>query len=143
MGVGLVKREPCPIDQDVDFIAPLSRDRIRVGWLKLDYDSIDLARRAPRYQASASLEFRQGLNVFGANSVCIGPACPAGQINPGRLDGETTSSVIRANGNLELAVTPKFAIAFKPRATFLLEIRRALLQRLGDLYAFKRLARKY
>ena len=104
------------IDQDVDFIAPLSRDRIRVGWLKLDYDSIDLGRRAPRYQASASLELRKGLNVFGANSVCIGPACPTGQINPGRLDGETTSTVLRASGNLELAVTPKFAIAFKPRA---------------------------
>lgn len=104
------------IDQDVDFIAPLSRDRIRVGWLKFDYDSIDLARRAPRYQASASLEYRQGFDIFGANSVCIGPLCPAGQINPGRLDGEPTSSVIRATGNLELAVTPKLAIAFKPRA---------------------------
>lgn len=104
------------IDQDVDFIAPLSRDRIRVGWLKFDYDTIDLDRRAPRYQASASIEFRQGFDIFGANSVCIGPQCPADQINPGRIDGEPTSSVIRASGNLELAVTPKFAIAFKPRA---------------------------
>lgn len=104
------------IDQDVDFIAPLSRDRIRVGWLRLAYDSIDLARRAPRYQASGAIEFRQGLDIFGANSVCIGPACPAGQINPGRLDGKPTSSVIRANANIELAVTKDIALAFKPAA---------------------------
>lgn len=106
------------IDQDVDFIAPLSRDRIRVGWLKLDYNTIDLARRAPRYQGSASLQFRQGLDIFGANSVCLGAGCPVGQINPGRLDGEPTSSIVRANGNLELALSPMFAIAFKPRAQY-------------------------
>lgn len=104
------------IDQDVDFIAPLSRDRIRVGWLRLAYDTIDLERRAPRYQASGAIEFRQGLDIFGANAVCIGPACAAGQINPGRLDGEPTSSVIRANANIELAVTQDIAIAFKPAA---------------------------
>ncbi|KEO89238.1 hemolysin [Erythrobacter longus] len=119
------------IDQDVDFIAPLSRDRIRVGWLKLDYDSIDLDRRAPRYQASASLEFRQGLDIFGARDVCLGAACPAGQVNPGRIDGEATSSVIRASGNLELAVTPKFAIAFKPRAQLSLS---------GGLFGFEEFA---
>lgn len=119
------------IDQDVDFIAPLSRDRIRVGWLKLDYDSIDLDRRAPRYQASASLEFRQGLDIFGARDVCLGAACPAGQVNPGRIDGEATSSVIRASGNLELAVTPRFAIAFKPRAQLSLS---------GGLFGFEEFA---
>ena len=119
------------IDQDVDFIAPLSRDRIRVGWLRFEYDSIDLERRAPRYQASASLEFRQGLDIFGANDVCIGPQCPADQINPGRLDGESTSSVIRASGNLELAVTPKFAIAFKPSAQLSLS---------GGLFGFEEFA---
>lgn len=119
------------IDQDVDFIAPLSRDRIRVGWLKFEYDSIDLERRAPRYQASASLEFRQGFDIFGATGVCIGPQCPVDQINPGRLDGEPTSSVIRATGNLELAVTPKFAIAFKPRAQLSLS---------GGLFGFEEFA---
>lgn len=119
------------IDQDVDFIAPLSRDRIRVGWLKFEYDSIDLKRRAPRYQASASLEFRQGFDIFGANAVCIGPQCPADQINPGRLDGEPNSSIIRATGNLELAVSPKFAIAFKPRAQLSLS---------GGLFGFEEFA---
>lgn len=119
------------IDQDVDFIAPLSRDRIRVGWLKFDYDTIDLDRRAPRYQASASVEFRQGFDIFGAREVCIGPQCPIAQVNPGRIDGEPTASVIRASGNLELAVTPKFAIAFKPRAQLSLS---------GGLFGFEEFA---
>ncbi|WP_108788344.1 ShlB/FhaC/HecB family hemolysin secretion/activation protein [Erythrobacter sp. Alg231-14] len=104
------------INQDVDFIAPLSRDRIRVGWIKLDYDSIDLDRRAPRYRTAATIEFRQGLNVFGASSVCLGPTCPAGQINPGRLDGEPTSSVIRASGAVEVSLSSLIALSVKPRA---------------------------
>ncbi|MEM7700675.1 MAG: ShlB/FhaC/HecB family hemolysin secretion/activation protein [Pseudomonadota bacterium] len=104
------------VDQDVDFIAPLSRDRIRVGWLRFDYDSIDLARRAPRYRTAASVEFRQGFDVFGASSVCLGPTCPAGQINPGRLDGSPTSSVVRANGLAELSLSRMLALTLKPRA---------------------------
>ncbi|UAB78760.1 ShlB/FhaC/HecB family hemolysin secretion/activation protein [Erythrobacter sp. SCSIO 43205] len=119
------------IDQDVDFIAPLSRDRIRVGWVKLAYDTIDLERRAPRYQASGTIEYRQGLDIFGANSVCIGAACPAGQINPGRLDGEPTSSVIRASANVELALTRTLALAFKPRAQWSLG---------GGLFGFEEFA---
>ena len=104
------------IDQDVDFIAPLSRDRLRVGWLKLDYDSIDLGRRAPRYRTAATLEFRQGFDILGASRVCLGPGCPAGQINPGRIDGSPTSSVIRASGLAEISLNQLLALTLKPRA---------------------------
>lgn len=104
------------INQDVDFIAPLSRDRLRVGWLKLDYDSIDLARRAPRYRTAATLEFRQGFDVLGASTVCLGAGCAPGQINPGRIDGSPTSSVIRASGLAEISLTPLLALTLKPRA---------------------------
>lgn len=103
------------VNQDVDFIVPLSRDRLRVGWLKLDYDSIDLARRAPRYRTAATIEFRQGFDIFGASSVCLGPTCPAGRVNPGRLDGSPTSSVIRANGLAELSLSRLLALTLKPR----------------------------
>ncbi|AWW74031.1 hemolysin [Erythrobacter sp. KY5] len=119
------------IDQDVDFIAPLSRDRIRVGWLRVEYDSIDLANRVPQYQASASLEFRQGFDIFGASSVCLGPTCPADQINPGRLDGSPTSSIIRATGDLELALSQLLALSFRPRAQWSLG---------GGLFGFEEFA---
>lgn len=104
------------VDQDVDFIAPLSRDRIRVGWLRFDYDSIDLTRRAPRYRTAATVEFRQGFDILSASSVCLGPTCPAGPINPGRLDGSPTSSVVRANGLAELSLSRMLALTLKPRA---------------------------
>ncbi|MEM7687737.1 MAG: ShlB/FhaC/HecB family hemolysin secretion/activation protein [Pseudomonadota bacterium] len=103
------------VNQDVDFIVPLSRDRLRVGWLRMDYDSIDLARRAPRYRTAATIEFRQGFDIFGASSVCLGLACPAGQVNPGRIDGSPTSSVIRANGLAELSLSRLLALTLKPR----------------------------
>lgn len=119
------------INQDVDFIAPLSRDKLRVGWLKLDYDSIDLARRAPRYRTAATIEYRQGFDIFGARSVCLGPTCPQGQINPGRLDGSPTSSVIRANGLAELSLTRLLALTLKPRAQFSLG---------GGLFGFEEFA---
>jgi hemolysin activation/secretion protein len=119
------------INQDVDFIAPLSRDRIRVGWIKLDYDSIDLERRAPRYRTAASIEFRQGLNLFGASKVCFGPTCPAGQVNPGRLDGEPTSSVIRASGFAEVSLSRMLALSVRPRAQLSLS---------GGLFGFEEFA---
>lgn len=104
------------VNQDVDFIVPLSRDRLRVGWLKVDYDSIDLARRAPRYRTAASLELRQGIDMFGASRVCVGPTCPQGQVNPGRIDGSPTSTVVRATGLLELSLSNLVALTLKPRA---------------------------
>jgi len=119
------------IDQDVDFIVPLSRDRIRVAWVKLDWDTIDTSRRAPAYRAAGTLEFRQGLNVFGANDVCLGAACPAGQINPGRLDGESTHSVIRASGVAEFALSEMIALSLKPRAQLSLS---------GGLFGFEEFA---
>lgn len=104
------------VNQDVDFFVPLSRDRLRVGWLKFEFDQIDLRRRAPRYQTSASIEFRQGLDIFGASKVCLGPACPAGQVNPGRVDGEPTGSVIRANAAAEFSLSELVALSIRPRA---------------------------
>ena len=104
------------INQDVDFIAPLSRDRIRVGWLRLNYDSIDLDRRTPRYRFAGTLEFRQGLDILDASSVCLDPTCPAGQVNPGRIDGEPTSSIIRGNGLAEFSLSSLIALTLKPRA---------------------------
>ncbi len=119
------------VDQDVDFIAPLSRDRLRVGWLRLDYDSIDLARRAPRYRTAATIEVRQGMDILGASDVCLGPGCPVGQINPGRIDGSATSTVVRANGLAELSLSPMLALTLKPRAQVSLS---------GGLFGFEEFA---
>lgn len=106
------------IDQDVDFIAPIARDRLRVAWARLQYDAIDTARRAPRYRISGSLELRQGLDIFGASEACIGAACPAGFVNPGRIDGNPTATVIRGGALGEFSLSKELALVLKPRAQY-------------------------
>lgn len=117
------------IDQDTDFGAiPLSRDRLRVGYVRLAYDSIDASslRGASGYSSiepkvgfSASLEARQGLSVFGASENC-GPAFAAclapGFVPPARLDADPTAFVLRAQARLDVRPTPLLVFSFQPRA---------------------------
>ena len=106
------------IDQDVNFITPLARDRIRVGWIRLEHEMLDLDRRAPRFQTSAAIELRQGLDIFGASEACVGPGCPAGQINPSRIDGKPDATILRASGKAEFALSEVFALSVQPRAQY-------------------------
>lgn len=117
------------INQDTDFGAlPLSRDRLRVAYARLQYDSIDggSLRGAGGYSAiepkvafAASLEVRQGISVFGASpdcgptfANCIGPAL----VPPARLDADPTAFLVRAEARLDVRPHPLLAISFQPRA---------------------------
>ena len=106
------------VDQDVDFIGPLSRDKLRVAWLRADYDEVDLGSARPRYRTGASVEVRQGLDLFDASPNCGGVACPAGVTAPSRLDGKSTATVVRASAVAEIAVGRDFAVAFLPRGQY-------------------------
>lgn len=99
------------IDQD------LSRDRLRVGFLRLDMDAADVSeRRVPMWRASGSVEFRQGLDIFGATKI---PAvAPPGYVGPSRGDGDPTSTLIRASASLEYNLSRGFWIAAQPRAQY-------------------------
>ena len=103
------------LNQKVDFgPTPLSRDRLRVGFLRLDMDASDVSeRRAPRWRASASVEYRQGLNVFDASPI---PA--AGVVGPSRRFGDRTSKLVRASASLEYNLGKGFSIAAMPRIQF-------------------------
>ncbi|HUQ13914.1 MAG TPA: ShlB/FhaC/HecB family hemolysin secretion/activation protein [Novosphingobium sp.] len=106
------------IDQDVDLIVPLSRDKLRIVWLRADYDAVDLRSRLPQWRAAGSLELRRGIDVFDATNPCGGVACAAGQVSPSRLDGDPTATVIRAAGEVEYALGRQFALALLPRAQY-------------------------
>jgi hemolysin activation/secretion protein len=106
------------IDQDVDLIGKLSRDKLRIAWLRADFDAIDLRHSRPQWRTAASLELRQGLDIFNASPNCNGVACPAGTTPPSRLDGDPTATVIHFNGVGEFAVGRNFAIALMPRAQY-------------------------
>lgn len=106
------------VNQDVDFIGPLTRDKLRVLWGRFDFDSIDLRHRVPRWQVSGNVELRQGLDAFGATRTCVGTGCPAGAIPTSRFDGVPGATVIRAEGDLEVSPGGGVAFALLPRAQY-------------------------
>ncbi|MGN6154976.1 MAG: ShlB/FhaC/HecB family hemolysin secretion/activation protein [Sphingomicrobium sp.] len=94
------------VNQAVDFNGkPLSRDKLRVGFLRLNLDALDTrfskgrSLAEPEWHLNGQLEFRKGLNIFGATDPC-GPAginCTGpGRIGPSRTEGISTASVVRA-----------------------------------------------
>ncbi len=103
------------INQKVDFIGPLSRDRLRVGWLRADWDMVDLRSRRPKYRMGATVELRRGLSIFNASEGC-GGSCAPGEIGPSREDGDPTATVLRASGTIEYAIGKDIALSFAPRA---------------------------
>lgn len=110
------------IDQDVDLTGnlktPISRDKLRVLWLRADYDAVDLRAIRPRWRTGASVEFRKGIDVFDASPNCGGVACPGGVTAPSRLDGKATAAVVRANADMEYAIGHDFSIALIPRGQY-------------------------
>lgn len=97
------------VNQRVSFNGlPLSRDHLRVAFLRLTADATDpdsIARiggysiAEPRWRFGGSIEARQGLDIFGATDSC-GPAFAAclapGVTPPSRLEGDGTGTVFRA-----------------------------------------------
>ena len=108
------------VDQKVDFFGPLTRDKLRVLWLRADWNAIDLASRRPRWGASAFAEVRKGLDIFDATDGCNG-LCPPGVVPTSRIDGDSTAAVIRAGGSAELALGRDFAISVSPRLQYALD----------------------
>jgi hemolysin activation/secretion protein len=108
------------VNQDVDFIGPLSEDRLRVLWLRADWDAIDLTSRRPGWRANAFAEVRRGLGIFDASEGCEG-LCGPGEVTPSRFDGDPTATVLRAGGQGEVAIGRDFAIAVSPRLQYALD----------------------
>lgn len=106
------------VNQDVDFIGPLTSDKLRVLWTRLDFNAIDLRHRAPRWQVNGSVELRQGLDAFGATRTCVGGGCPVGAVPTSRFDGSPGATVIQAQGDLEVSPGSGIAFALLPRAQY-------------------------
>lgn len=102
------------VDQKVDFFGPLTRDHLRVAFLRADFDAIDLKSRRPQWKLGGGVEFRQGLNIFGASD-----HCPCGSDTPpSRADGRSTATVIRASASGEFSIGKSLAIAVSPRLQY-------------------------
>ena len=67
------------VDQKVDFFGPLTRDHLRIAWLRADYDAVDLTSRRPAWRVAGTVELRKGLDIFGASERCCDADDPADQ----------------------------------------------------------------
>lgn len=105
------------LNQDVELIAPLARDHLRIGWLRATAEGVDTRSSAPHWRASALLEFRKGLGVLGASSGCRQASCDFTSAIPlSRADADPTAAIVRAGGSLELAIGDSLALFLSPRA---------------------------
>ena len=106
------------LNQTVDLIGPLTRDRLRIVYARLDFDTIDLKHRSPRFRIAGSAEVRQGLDILDATR-------SGGVIPTSRQNGSVSETVVRAQASLEyaagqiaFAVLPRAQYAFNPLLSF-------------------------
>ena len=103
------------VNQKVDFFAPLTRDRLRIAFLRASWDAIDLRSRRPKWRAAATVELRRGLDIFDASNRCPALGCPIDAPGLSRFNGRPTATLIRAAGNAELAIGRSFSLSLSPR----------------------------
>lgn len=117
------------IDQDVRFNGlELSRDRLRVAFVRLDFDRSDRASLGvrpgygaaePMWRLAGRIELRQGFRLLGASEKC-GPAfvrCTGpGAVPPGRLEGNAAATLLRLEASGEYRPRPRLAFAVGVRA---------------------------
>lgn len=112
------------IDQDLDYLgAPLTRDRLRVGYLRLDTNATGPAATTadPRWRVAASLELRHGFAILGADQDCgatsTQPLC-ASVPAPSRIQGWPTATLLRLSAQAEHRLTRGLTVAIAPRLQY-------------------------
>lgn len=117
---------------------PLTTDRIRVAFARLDFGMVDGASirgvggysaGEPRWRLAGSLELRQGISIFDASNGCgPPPGYAACRVAPSlsRLDGDPTATLVRFDGivafrpsrALEFSLRPRGQYAFNPLVAY-------------------------
>lgn len=118
------------INQDLDFLGvALTRDRLRIGYARLDFGAIDPLSLAgtggrspasPRWRASGSLEVRHGFGVLGATADC-GPAPYTACLTlptPSRVEGDPQGTLVRFSGEANFRPARGFTFALSPRLQY-------------------------
>lgn len=109
---------------------PFTRDRLRVPFIKLEYDAFDpqsvvstagYSISEPRWRVGASLELRHGLDALGASPDCRAApaACVAGGATPpSRLTADPSGFVVRLGALAEFRPIPAIGFSLAPRAQY-------------------------
>jgi hemolysin activation/secretion protein len=102
---------------------PLTRDRLRVAFLRLNMENADpssligrggFTAAEPRWRLNGSLALRQGLSILNASEGCgrnLVRCGPTTFVTPSRLEGDPTATVIRGELFGEFRPMPKLTLA--------------------------------
>ena len=116
-------------NQDVELESiDLTRDRLRVAFLRLGLDAIDdefdnaaFTLAEPPWRITAIAEVRQGLHILNATPDCgpTGSRClGVGNVPPSRLEGQSDATVLRGTFYGELRPIPKVTVALGARGQY-------------------------
>jgi hemolysin activation/secretion protein len=110
---------------------PISEDKIRVLFARLDFDTIDrhsmssitgFSAAEPRWRLGGSFELRQGVGLFGASDACPRAPAPVFANCTGlllsRSEADPKAFVARAALYGEFRPTPGITLSFAPRAQY-------------------------
>jgi hemolysin activation/secretion protein len=118
------------VNQDVDlFHDPLTRDRLRVGFLRLGldmqktrYSDVGYSAAEPPWHVTSLLELRKGLHIFGATECGSFPVfarCTGtDDVEPSRLEGQSDAVVLRYTMAGEFRPVPRVTFALGTRAQY-------------------------
>jgi hemolysin activation/secretion protein len=117
------------VNQDVrlNHVLDLSRDRLRVGFVRLgldtqktDFDNAGYSSAEPPFRANAILELRQGMHILGATDCGAGflDCTGVGNVQPSRLEGRSDATVLRYTMYGEFRPVPKLTVALGARAQY-------------------------
>ena len=116
------------VNQDVELDnIELAKDRLRVAYARLNFNAMSsdfttpgYSLEAPRWRFAGELEFRQGLNIFGASRFCgiTGSNCDDDHIFPSRLEGRPAATVIRSSAYGEFRPIPRLTLALGGQAQY-------------------------
>jgi hemolysin activation/secretion protein len=107
--------------------ARLTRDKLRVAYLRLGVDAVDtdygsgFSSAEPPWRFTSLLELRQGINGLGATDHCGLAAvnCLApGAVPPTRLEGHADATVLRYTAYGEYRPIPKFTFSLGARGQY-------------------------
>ena len=109
------------INQDVKLDGiDLTRDRLRVGFAQLGIDAMSsdfsnpgYSLNEPEWHATATVELRQGLKIFGASPFCgnDGSGCSVSHVPTSTGNGRATATVLRSTAYAEYRPIPHLTFA--------------------------------
>ena len=116
------------VNQDVDLnTIALTRDRLRVGFLRLGFDALNTrfskgrSMIEPWWRVNGNVELRKGFDILGATdpcgptgSKCLGPT----DVPPSRVEGLATATVVRALLYSEWRPISKLTLALGARGQY-------------------------